>query len=122
MIHRPVCPPRAIRMAMVGALVLAAAGAQAMTVSYQCTGRRLLTAELTPRLGQLHFEGRNWTVARVPVPRVKGGVQEARYASKKDGVDIVTKERTLTFTHGTETLQCFLFSDALPGDAPQKTN
>ena len=26
----------------------------------------------------------------------------------------------MTFTHGDETLQCFLFSDALPGDAPQQ--
>jgi hypothetical protein len=122
MTHRPVCSPRAIRMAMLAALGLVAAGAQAMTVSYQCTGRRLLTAELTPRQGQLHFEGQDWTVSRVPVPRVQGGVQEARYVSKKDGVEVVTKERTMTFTHGAETLQCFLYSDALPGDAPQKTN
>ena len=26
----------------------------------------------------------------------------------------------MTFTHGGETLQCFLYSDALPGDAPQQ--
>jgi len=114
MIHRPVCPPRAIRMAMVAALALAAVGAQAMTVSYQCTGRRLLTAELTPREGQLHFEGHDWTLRRVP------GGHEAHYVDKKDAVEIVTKERTLTFTHGGETLQCFLYSDALPGDAPQQ--
>ena len=114
MTHRPVCPPRAIRMAMVAALALAAGGAQAMTVSYQCTGRRLLTAELTPREGQLHFEGHDWTVRRVP------GGHEAHYVDKKDAVNIVTKERTLTFTHGDETLQCFLYSDALPGDAPQQ--
>jgi len=116
MTHRPVCPPRAIRMAMLACLLCAAAGAQAMTVSYQCTGRRLLTAELTPREGQIHFEGQNWTVARVRSGR------EARYANAKAGVDLVTKERTMTFTHGAETLQCFLYSDALPGDAPQKTN
>ena len=122
MTHRPVCSPRAIRMAMVASLAFAGAAAQAMTVSYQCTGRRLLIAELTPHVGQLHFEGQNWTVSRVPVPRVQGGVQEARYASKKDGIEVVTKERNLTFTHGGETLQCFLYSDALPGDAPQKTN
>ena len=97
MTHRPVCSPRAIRMAMVACLALAGAAAQAMTVSYQCTGRRLLTAELTPRLGQLHFEGQNWTVSRVPVPRA-GGVQEARYVSKKDGIEVVTKERNMTFT------------------------
>ncbi len=116
MTHRPDCSPRAIRMAMVAALALAGAAAQAMTVSYQCTGRRLLTAELTPRRGQLHFEGQDWTVARVP------GGHEAHYVNKKDGIDVVTKERNMTFTHGGETLQCFLYSDALPGDAPQKTN
>ena len=115
MTHRPVCSPRAIRMAMLVALALAGTAAQAtMTVSYQCTGRRVLTAELTPREGQLHFEGQNWTVRRVPDKNM------ARYINKKDGVDVVTKDRTLTFTHGAETLQCFLYSDALPGDAPQK--
>lgn len=114
MTHRPVCPPRAIRMAMLATLLLAAAGAQAMTVSYQCTGRRLLTAELTPRQGQLHFEGHDWTLRRVPDGR------EARYVNPKAGISVVTKERTMTFTHGDETLQCFLFSDALPGDAPQQ--
>jgi hypothetical protein len=110
--HRPVRPPRAIRAAMAVALACAAAGAQAMTVSYQCTGRRLLTAELTPRKGQLHFEGKDWTVIRVPDKTM------ARYVSKKDDIEVVTKDRTLSFTHGTETLQCFLYSDALPGDAP----
>jgi hypothetical protein len=113
MIHRPARSPRALRMALAALLALAAGGVQAMTVSYQCTGRRLLTAELTPRLGQLHFEGQNWTVRRVPDRNM------ARYVSKKDGVDVITKERALTLTHGSETLQCFLYSDALPGDAPQ---
>ncbi|MFL6625036.1 MAG: hypothetical protein ACJ8G1_01035 [Vitreoscilla sp.] len=113
MIHLPVCPPRAIRMAMAAALLLAAAGAQAMTVQYQCTGRRLLTAELSPRKGQLHFEGKDWTVVRVPDKNM------ARYLSKKDEIEVVTKDRMLTFTHGTETLQCFLYSNALPGDAPR---
>lgn len=112
MTRHPVCSPRAIRMATAAALLLAAAGAQAMTVSYQCPGRRLLTAELNPRKGQLHFEGKDWTVLRVPDKNM------ARYISKKDDIEVVTKERMLTFTHGTETLQCFLFSDALPGDAP----
>ena len=115
MTHRPVCPPRAIRMALGAALAVAGVAAQAMTVSYQCTGRRVLTAELSPRQGQLHFEGQDWTVTRVP------GGHEARYLNKKAGVDIVTKERQMTFTHGDETLQCFLFSNALPGDAPQKS-
>ena len=117
MTHRPACSPRAIRVAMLVALALAGVGAQAMTVSYQCTGRRLLTAELTPRQGQLHFEGQDWTVTRV-----RGG-HDAHYLNAKAGVDVVTKERQMTFTHGTETLQCFLYSDALPGDAPhQKAN
>ena len=115
MTHRPVCPPRAIRMAMVAALALAAVGAQAMTVSYQCTGRRLLTAELTPRKGQLHFEGKDWTVTRVPDKKM------ARYVNKQDEIEVITKDRTLTFTHGAESLQCFLYSDALPGDAPRTT-
>jgi hypothetical protein len=111
--HRLVRPPRALRMAMVGCLLVAAAAAQAMTVSYQCKGRRVLTAELTPRQGQLHFEGNDWTVKRVP------GGREARYVNAKAAVSVVTRERMLTFTHGDETLQCFLFSDALPGDAPR---
>lgn len=115
MTHRPACPPRAIRMATLATLLLAAAGAQAMTVSYQCTGRRVLTAELSPRLGQVHFEGHDWTVRRVP-----GAREAARYVNAKAAVHIVTKEREMTFTHGDETLQCFLFSDALPGDAPQQ--
>ena len=116
MIQRPVCSPRAIRLAVLATLALASAATQAMTVSYQCTGRRLLTAELSPRLGQLHFEGNNWTVKRVP------GGREARYVNTKDGIDVVTQARKMTFTHGTEVLQCFLYSDALPGDAPNKTH
>jgi len=111
--HRLVRPPRALRMAGVGSLLVAAMGVQAMTVSYQCTGRRVLTAELTPRQGQLHFEGNDWTVKRVP------GGHEAHYVNAKAGISVVTKERTLTFTRGDATLQCFLFSDALPGDAPK---
>ncbi len=114
MTRRPVRLSRALRMAMGAIFALAAAGAQAMTVSYQCTGRRLLTAELTPREGRLHFEGHDWTLRRVP------GGHEAHYVDKNDGVSIVTKDRTMTFTHGDETLQCFLYSDALPGDAPQQ--
>lgn len=113
MTHRPASSHRAIRRAIAALLALAGAGAQAMTVNYQCPGRRLLTAEFTPRVGHLHFEGHDWTVRRVPDRDM------ARYVSKKDDVDVVTKERTLTLTHGTDTLQCFLFSDALPGDAPR---
>jgi len=115
MFARPVHLSRAVRMAAAVAFLLSAAGAQAMTVSYQCTGRRLLTAELTPRKGQLHFEGKDWTVVRVPDRSM------ARYVSKADDIDIVTKDRTLTFTHGSQTLQCLLYSDALPGDAPRAT-
>ena len=113
MTARPSRSTRALRMALVAALALAAAGVQAMTVSYQCTGRRLLTAELNPRKGHLHFEGKDWAVVRVPA----GGT--ARYVSKEDDVEIVTKERALTLTHGGVTLQCLLYSDALPGDAPR---
>ena len=113
MIARTFRLSHALRMAAAAALVLAAAGVQAMTVSYQCTGRRVLTAELSPREGQLHFEGKDWTVLRVR------DSNEARYVSGKDGIVIVTKDRTLTFMHGGETLQCLLYSDALPGDAPR---
>jgi hypothetical protein len=102
-------------MAMLAALALGSVAAQAMSVNYQCSGRRPLKAELTPREGQIHFEGQDWTVKRVRSGR------EARYVNAKAGVEVVTKERTMTFTHGAETLQCFLKSDALPGDAPQKT-
>ena len=116
MTHRPVCSPRAIRMAILAALAFVGVAAQAMTVNYQCSGRRPLSAELTPRKGQIHFEGENWTLTRVPSGR------DAHYLNKRAGVEVVTKERTMTFTHGTETLQCFLKSDALPGDAPLKTN
>jgi len=103
-------------MAMVASCAFMGVAAPAMTVSYQCTGRRLLTAEFSPRQGQLHFEGRDWTVARVP------GGREARYLNQKAGVEVVTKERTLAFTHDGQTLQCYLYSDALPGDAPGTTN
>jgi len=103
-------------MAMLACLILLGSAAQAMSVNYQCTGRRPLAAELTPRQGQIHFEGQDWTVTRVP------GGREARYLNKRENVSVVTRQREMTFTHGTETLQCFLKSDALPGDAPQKTN
>ena len=85
-----------------------------MCIRDRCTGRRLLTAELTPRKGQLHFEGKDWTVTRVPDKKM------ARYVNKQDEIEVITKDRTLTFTHGAESLQCFLYSDALPGDAPQQ--
>ena len=117
MTARPVCLPGVIRGAWLAALALATVDAQAMSVSYQCTGRRVLTAELTPRTGQIHFEGRSWTLARV---RVRSG-REAHYVDAKAGVDVVTRGRTMTFVHGGETLQCLLYSDALSGDAPKGT-
>ncbi len=114
MTRHPIRSPRAFRMAAMAALLALSAGAQAMTVSYQCTGRRLLTAELTPREGQLHFEGENWSVKRVP-----DKTMAAHYVDKKSNVEILSKDRALIFTHGGQTLQCFLVSDALPGDAPK---
>jgi hypothetical protein len=53
-------------MAMLAAFAFVGVAAQAMTVTYQCTGRRPLTAELTPREGQIHFEGQDWTVIACP--------------------------------------------------------
>jgi hypothetical protein len=103
-------------MAMLAAFAFVGVAAQAMTVTYQCTGRRPLTAELTPREGQIHFEGQDWTVTRVPSGR------EAHYLNRKAGVEVIIKQRDMTFTHGAETLQCFLKSDALPGDAPENIN
>ena len=93
--------------ALAGALMSGGTPARAMTVSYQCIGYRPLTAELTPREGQLHFEGQDWTVRRVP------GAHEARYVNARAGVTVVTQGRSLTLTHGRETLQCELKSDAL---------
>jgi hypothetical protein len=48
--------------------------------------------------------------------------REAHYLNRKAGVEVITKQRDMTFTHGAETLQCFLKSDALPGDAPENIN
>ncbi|MET0384132.1 MAG: hypothetical protein ABW032_11980, partial [Burkholderiaceae bacterium] len=55
----------------------------------------------------IHFEGRDWRVARVR------DAHEARYVNARAGVSVVTKQREMTFKHGDETLQCFLKSDAL---------
>lgn len=118
MTARPVPLRLVLRSALVAAAVLAGAGAQAMTVNYQCIGYRPLQAELTPRNGQIHFEGNTWAVTRVPSGR------EARYVNGKAGVTVVTSQREMTFTHGTETLKCFLKSDALqqfePASAPTR--
>ena len=114
MTHRPVRSSRAFRMAMGAALALCGAAAHAMTVNYQCIGYRPLSAELTPRQGQIHFEGNDWTVTRV-----RGG-REARYVNAKAGVTVVTKERTMTFTRGAETLECYLKSNALPDNPAVK--
>ena len=107
-----------LRSALLAAACGAAAGAQAMTVNYQCIGYRPLQAELNPRNGQIHFEGNNWTVTRVP------GGREARYVNGKANVTVITYQREMTLTHGDETLKCFLKSDALqefePASAPTR--
>ncbi len=104
------------RVALLATLAFAGAAAQAMTVNYQCIGYRPLQAELNPRNGQIHFEGKDWTVTRVR------DAHEARYVNSRAGVTVVTKQREMTFTHDGETLQCFLKSDALapfePASAP----
>jgi hypothetical protein len=105
---------RPARAALWACLALAGASAQAMSVNYQCIGYRPLQAELTPRQGMIHFEGHDWTVTRVRDAR------EARYVNARESVVVVTKQREMTFTHGAETLQCFLKSDALPDARPAK--
>ena len=105
------------RAALLATLAFAGAAAQAMTVNYQCIGYRPLQAELNPRNGQIHFEGKDWAVTRVP------DAHEARYVNGKAGVTVVTHQRDMTFTHGAETLKCFMKSDALkefePASAPK---
>ena len=100
-------PALGARSILAALLAGAAASAGAMPVSYQCIGYRPLTAEFTPRQAQVHFEGKNWTLSRVRDAR------EATYTSGRDGVRVVTKERTLTLHTGKETLACQLQSDAL---------
>lgn len=105
---RPVDPGRVIRAAAVALQVLSGAtGAQAMTVTYECNGHRLLTGEFTPRVAQVHFEGHDWSLVRT---RDAG---QARYVSARDGIVVVTKVRGLTLTRGDSDLACFLRSDAL---------
>jgi hypothetical protein len=89
------------------AAFVASAAATAMPVSYQCIGYRTLTAEFTPREAQVHFEGKNWTLARLRDAR------EATYVNGHEGVRVVTKARDLTLTTGKETLACKLQSEAL---------
>lgn len=101
-----------IRTAFGRGVVLAASlctvpASHAMTVHYQCIGYRPLSAELSPRDGQVHFEGHDWAVTRVR------DAHEARYVNAKAGVTVVTRERELRLTQAGETLQCFLKSDAL---------
>ena len=93
------------------ATLLASGGAGAMPVSYQCIGYRPLTAEFTPREAQVHFEGKNWTLARVRDAR------EATYVNGRAGIRVVTKQRELTLNTGQETLACKLQSDALKPEA-----
>ena len=101
-------PARPLALAL--ATLLASGGADAMTVSYQCIGYRPLTAEFSPREAQVHFEGQNWTLARVRDSR------EATYVNGRAGVRVVTKQRELTLTTGKETLACKLQSDALKAE------
>jgi hypothetical protein len=103
------------RSTLFAVIAFAGAGAQAMTVNYQCVGYRPLSAELTPREGQIHFEGQDWTVTRVP------GAHDARYVNSRAGISAMTRQREMTFTHGGETLKCFLKSDALESDHPAST-
>ncbi len=115
MTDRIVRRPRVARIAGIALAALAGAGAQAMTVSYQCVGYRPLTAEFTPRQAQIHFEGGNWTVYRVR------DAAEARYANSRVGVIVVTKNQVLTLTHGSETLACkFLPDGVAPAKPPLK--
>jgi hypothetical protein len=112
--QRHVPSHRLIRAAAIALAAFGCVAAQAMTVNYQCIGYRLLSAELTPRQGRIHFEGNDWSVVRVRDAR------EARYVNAKDGIVVVTKQRAMRFTHGAETLQCFLKSDALPESSGPK--
>jgi hypothetical protein len=116
MIHAPraarrVAPRAARRVDVRAGLVLGAllvhAGAGAMTTSYQCIGYRTLTAEFTPREAQVHFEGKNWTLARVR------DASEATYVNGHEGVRVVTRQRELTLHTAKETLSCKLQSDAV---------
>jgi hypothetical protein len=93
------------------ATLLACGGASAMTVSYQCIGYRPLTAEFTPQVAQLHFEGNNWTLKRVR------DAKEATYIDGRHGVKVVTKQREMTLSTEKETLACKLQSDALRPEA-----
>ena len=108
MIHVPAAARRAARSAaLVLGPLLVHAGASAMPVSYQCIGYRPLTAEITPREAQLHFEGRNWTLTRVRDAR------EATYVNGHEGIRVVMKQRDLTLQTAKETLSCKLQSDAV---------
>ena len=89
---------------------LAVAGpAGAMTVTYQCTGYRTLTAEFTPREAQVHFEGKDYTMRRVADTR------EATFVDGRHGVTVVMRQRELSLHLPKEELACKLQSDALQG-------
>ena len=104
----PACRPlQHVRPALAAAVLLACGAANAMTVNYQCIGYRPLTAEFTPQVAQVHFEGKNFTLKRVRDAR------EATYIDSRDGIKVVTKQRDMTFTNGNETLACKLQSEAL---------
>jgi hypothetical protein len=90
-----------------GLASLASAPAVAATITYQCTGYRMLTGEFTPRGAQIHFEGKDYTLSRVRDAR------EATFVDGRHGVTIVTRQRDLSLHLPTEALACKLQSDAL---------
>jgi hypothetical protein len=95
----------ALLPALVAAICLPA---RAMTVTYQCTGYRMMTAEFTPRVGQVHFEGQDYTLRRV------GDTREATFVDGRHGVTVVMRQRELSLHLPKEELTCKLQSDALP--------
>jgi hypothetical protein len=104
-----------VRIASLAALSLALAGGAAHavpTTQFQCIGYRPLSAEITPKEAQVHFEGKDWSLKRVH----DNG--EARYIDHRSGVVIVTKGRELVLFRGGERLACKLVSDALGPKTP----
>ncbi|HEX4509046.1 MAG TPA: hypothetical protein VH328_03165 [Burkholderiaceae bacterium] len=94
-------------LACVGALALFTLPVAAMTTTYQCTGYRTLTAEFTPRDGQVHFEGQDYTLHRV------ADSHEATFVDGRHGVTVVMRQGELSLHLPKEQLACKLRSDAL---------
>ena len=97
--------------ALLALLVLSCAAARAMTVIYQCTGHRTMTAEFTPRVAQVHFEGQDYAMRRVADSR------EATYVDGRRGATVVMRQRELALHLPHEALSCSLQSAALPPPA-----